>query len=140
MIVGANILVMSVSRIPVAVAYAGLFISIFVSYLIPPGQLFYNSLWLRVLVASAVLCVPVFFAGIIFVQSFARTGFSGEALGSNLIGSLVGGLLEALSFWTGIKALLLVGAFLYLCSLLTFRQEHRMSPQLKSGSGQMTYS
>jgi len=129
MIVGANQLVMIVPRIPRGVAYWGLFISILVSYLLPPDRLFLDPLWLRLLVASAVLCIPVFFAGIIFIKSFARTGFSGLALGSNLFGALVGGLLESLSLWTGIKALLVVGALLYLLSLLSIRSVHRMSGQ-----------
>ena len=42
-------------------------------------------------------------------------------VGSNLFGALVGGLLELLSGWTGIKSLLLVAALLYLASYLTLR-------------------
>ena len=131
MIVGANMVVMVLSRVPMWVAYAGLFVSMLVAYLLPPSQLFVDSLWLRILLASAALCLPVFFAGIIFIQSFARAGFRGEALGSNLIGSLVGGLVEALSFWSGIKALLLIGALLYLSSLLTLGREPCTSSEPK---------
>lgn len=127
MIVAANILVMFVPRMPVWVAYVGLFVSMMLSYLLPTAQLFVGSLWLRILLVSAVLCLPVFFAGIIFIQSFARSEFSGKAIGSNLIGALVGGLLESLSLWSGIRVLILVGVLLYLLSLLSFRHEHRIS-------------
>jgi hypothetical protein len=65
------------------------------------------------------LCLPVFFAGIIFIQSFAADGFAGSTLGSNLMGALVGGLLESLSLWTGIKSLLILAALLYAGSLMT---------------------
>jgi hypothetical protein len=65
----------------------------------------------------------VFFAGIIFVRSFAHAGFSGKALGSNLFGALVGGLLESLSFWFGLKALLVIAALLYLASALALKLE-----------------
>jgi len=69
-----------------------------------------------------VLCTPVFFAGIIFVSSFARAGFRGSALGSNLFGSLVGGLLESLSLWFGLKSLAIIAAVLYLGSAIFLRR------------------
>ncbi len=63
-------------------------------------------------VASAFLTAPAFFAGLIFIRPFAGCADKSRALGSNLIGALVGGLLESLSFVTGMRALvLLVGAF-----------------------------
>jgi SAM-dependent methyltransferase len=66
----------------------------------------------KLLTASAFLTAPVFFAGLIFIRSFAVCPDKSHALGSNLIGALVGGLLESLSFVTGIRALvLLVGLF-----------------------------
>ncbi len=75
----------------------------------------------KLLAASAFLTAPVFFAGLIFIRSFASCPDKANALGSNLIGALVGGLLESLSFVTGIRALvLLVGAF-YLWALLSGR-------------------
>ena len=60
--------------------------------------------------------LPVFFAGIVFIRSFAREGFRSEALGSNLFGGLVGGMLESLSMWTGIRSLLIIAALLYIAS------------------------
>jgi len=74
---------------------------------------------MRILAASLVLCLPVFFAGIVFVRSFAEAGFRGEALGSNLFGALAGGLLETTSFWFGLRFLLVLAGSLYLASWLT---------------------
>jgi hypothetical protein len=72
----------------------------------------------KLLAASAFLTSPVFFSGLIFIRSFAVCPDKSRALGSSLIGALVGGLLESLSFVTGLRALvLLVGAF-YLLALL----------------------
>ncbi|HYK82118.1 MAG TPA: methyltransferase domain-containing protein [Gemmatimonadales bacterium] len=116
LIVAANLLVGWQPRIPVGWAYAGILASIGVSFALPLERLFLPSLWLKALVATAVLCLPVFFAGIVFIRSFARAGFRGEALGSNLLGALVGGLLESLSMWTGIRSLLVIAALLYLAS------------------------
>jgi hypothetical protein len=58
------------------------------------------------------------FAGVIFVSSFARAGFRGSALGSNLFGSLIGGLLESASLWFGLKSLAILAAILYLGSAI----------------------
>jgi hypothetical protein len=43
----------------------------------------------------------------------------GEALGANLMGALVGGLLQSMTFVTGVKALLLIVTALYLAAMFT---------------------
>jgi hypothetical protein len=57
----------------------------------------------------------------VFIKSFARAQFSGTALGSNLLGALIGGLLESLSMWTGIRSLLIVAGAFYLASWISLR-------------------
>jgi spermidine synthase len=122
-IVASNVLVDKVPKIPFGLAYVGIFASIAVSYSIPLQQFFFPSVWLKGLAATAVLCLPVFFAGIIFIKSFAQSRFSGEALGSNLMGAMLGGLLESVSLWTGLHSLLLLAALFYLASYLTVREK-----------------
>jgi hypothetical protein len=80
----------------------------------------------KALAATAVLCLPVFFAGIVFIRSFAREGFRGEALGSNLLGALTGGMLESLSMWTGIRSLLIIAGLLYLASWWALGVQNRL--------------
>jgi SAM-dependent methyltransferase len=121
LIVGSNVLVEYSKDFNIGFAYAGIFASMIVSYAIPMQSLFVASYWLKALAAVAVLGMPVFFAGIVFIRSFAAAGFQGSALGSNLFGALVGGLLESLSMWTGIRSLLVVASLLYLASWLTLR-------------------
>lgn len=121
LIVGANLVYSALPRIPLAVAYAGLFVSLAVMFALPMEKLFYESWTLRALVATLALCMPVFFAGIIFISSFARVGFRGSALGSNLFGALLGGLLESSSLWFGLKSLTILAAILYLASALFLR-------------------
>jgi len=123
LIVASNVLVDKVPKIPFGLAYVGIFASIALSYSIPLQQFFFPSVWLKGLVATAVLCLPVFFAGIIFIKSFGRSRFSGEALGSNLMGAMLGGLLESVSLWTGLHSLLLLAALFYLASYLTVREK-----------------
>lgn len=113
LIVAANIVVEKGPPVPVRLAYAGLAASLSIAYLMPVEWLLIEAVALRIVLAVAVLCTPIFFSGIIFVTSFARAGFRGEALGSNLFGALLGGLVESVSLWTGLKSLLLVAAALY---------------------------
>lgn len=122
LIVGANLVYDAIPRIPLSIAYTGLFVTLAVMYFVPMQKLFFESWALRGLVATLALCTPVFFAGIIFVSSFARAGFRGSALGSNLFGSLIGGLLESASLWFGLKSLALIAAVLYLGSAVFLRR------------------
>lgn len=116
LIVASNFVVQWMPRMPVTIGYFGIFGTIAAGYFIPLERLFFQSMWEKALAATVVLCLPVFFAGIVFIRSFALEGFRGEALGSNLLGALTGGLLESLSMWTGIRSLLVVAGLLYLAS------------------------
>jgi spermidine synthase len=121
-IIASNVVVQQWPLISRNVGFWGIFITIGISYGIPVENLLFQSYAIKVLVSSLILCSPVFFAGIVFIQSFANAGFRSSTLGSNLFGALVGGLLESLSYWTGIRALLLLAAALYLASWIALRK------------------
>lgn len=130
LIVAANMIYQRFPRLPVQLAYGGLFLSLLVSYIVPLEKLLFESVLLRAVVSTLVLCSPVFFAGIIFVSSFAKAHFQGGALGSNLFGALAGGILESLSLWFGLKSLIIVAAIIYLGSAMALRQAR--APELVS--------
>jgi spermidine synthase len=71
----------------------------------------------KLVAASVFLTAPVFFSGLVFIRSFAACADRARALGSNLIGALVGGLLESVSFVIGIRALVYVVGVFYLVAL-----------------------
>ncbi len=98
MILFSNLVAWRWPRIPQAMIVTGLAITVALLALVPLD--WFNTLTgvTKLLVASAFLTAPVFFAGLIFIQSFAVCTDKAQALGSNLIGALVGGLLESLSF------------------------------------------
>jgi thiamine transporter ThiT len=77
LIVGANFLVQFMPRFPVGIAYLGIFLTLFVSYAVPLEKLLFASMWAKGLTATIVLCLPVFFAGIIFRSQFCSKGLSG---------------------------------------------------------------
>jgi spermidine synthase len=121
LILAANTVVRLRPSFPEATSYAALFVTLMIGFFVPLRAIFFASVWMRILAALLVLCLPVFFAGIVFIRSFSRESFSSAALGSNLLGAIVGGLLESASLWTGIRWLLLFAAALYLASWIALR-------------------
>jgi spermidine synthase len=73
----------------------------------------------KAIIVGSLTSLPMLFSGIVFTRSFAVAQEKSSALGANLIGALVGALLQSVTFITGIKALLLIVAGFYLLSLLT---------------------
>lgn len=116
LIVGANGVAAAAPKLRYEVGYIGVTLMIAAAYAVPTQALLFNSFAVRAAVATLFLCLPAFFAGIAFVKRFAASGFSSDAIGSNLLGSLAGGILESLSLWSGLKSLLLVAAVLYLAA------------------------
>jgi len=94
-----------------------------VAYIVPPEAFFLGSFWAKMLASTTILCLPVFFAGIVFIVSFAREGFRSDALGSNLLGALLGGMLESISMWTGMKSILILVALFYALSWIVLRTQ-----------------
>lgn len=125
LIVGANMLERAGIRMRTPMVYAGLFTTIVIAYLVPVSALALESQPARIAAAVVVLCGPVFFASVLFIRAFASAGFTGASLGSNLLGSLVGGLLESLSMWIGLRSLLFIALILY---LLAFAFSMRKQP------------
>jgi spermidine synthase len=126
LIVASNFFVQWKPQTPLVVGYAGILCTIALGYFIPLDRLFFHSFWTKALVATTVLCLPVFFAGIVFIRSFALEGFRSEALGSNLLGALTGGMLESLSMWTGIRSLLIIAGLLYLAAWVAVAAQNRV--------------
>jgi spermidine synthase len=117
----ANTLVGFKPAIPTKLAYVGLLLTLATGFLVPVRSIFFVSVPARIGAATLVLCLPVFFAGIVFIKSFAQAGFSPDALGSNLLGAMIGGMLESASLWTGIRSLALLAAALYIASWIALK-------------------
>lgn len=140
LIVAANIVYGWFPRIPIALVYTGLFLSLAVMFTVPLQKMFFQSRIERLIGSSLTLCTPVFFAGLVFVSSFAAARFQGTALGSNLFGALIGGLLESLSLWFGLKSLTLIAALLYLGSAIWLRREGRGEDVLPASRDDATHT
>ncbi len=118
LILMANFCVQRLKIKDVRWAYALLFLSLLVNFFIPLGAYNIFNYWLKSFLASIMLNLPIFFAGIIFAVSFVKCPNRSLAFGSNLIGAVAGGLLEVLAFITGIRMLVVVTTVLYGFSLV----------------------
>lgn len=101
--------------------FAGLLGGLLLAYVVPfsriPGSAPFVG-WL----AAGFFAIPVFFAGILFASEFQAAESPSAALGANMLGAVVGGLLENLSLITGMKALLLIAIVLYCFAGLGLRK------------------
>jgi hypothetical protein len=107
----------------------GLIGGIAIAYAIPFSRI-PGSAGLVGWIAAAVFSVPVFFAGVLFATQFRRVTSPGAALGANMLGAVVGGLLENLSLLIGLKALLLVALGLYLMAAWGLANRGRWNQQV----------
>jgi Spermine/spermidine synthase domain len=93
--------------------YATLLLALAVAWIVQPDLLLRLSLVPRFLVATAVAFAPVFLANLIFAKRFREVAVSNVAFGANLLGAMVGGVLEYASLITGYRALLILVGALY---------------------------
>ena len=112
MILGANYAVYKKLITPKA-AFVALTLSLAAQFIIPLHLLNRLSPIFKLLVGGGVLNLPFFFGGIIFANWFAKAKDKSQAFASNLLGSAFGGLMEIISFLTGIKFLLTITFALY---------------------------
>jgi hypothetical protein len=117
----ANLLVLRLKKINLRVVYFLLFTSLFASLLFPLQRLSNLDPILRSLIGTALLTLPLLFAGIVFSDSLRRFGEATRPMASNFNGSVIGGMLEYLSIPYGIKSLYYIAIGLYFAALLTGR-------------------
>ncbi len=102
--------------------YAGLFGALALAYVLPSATLLIDPLWLRYALASAIAFAPVFLANLVFTYSFRDTRTADMSFASNLLGAMVGAVLEYVSLVTGYQALLLLVAIIYALAFLAARR------------------
>lgn len=93
--------------------YATLLLALAVAWIVQPDLLLRLGVVPRFLVAAAVAFVPVFLANLVFAKRFRDVAASNVAFGANLLGAMVGGVLEYASLVTGYRALLILVGALY---------------------------
>ena len=110
--------------------YLALLVALAVAWLVPPDLLLNLPALPRFAVAIVVAFAPVFLANLVFASRFRDVAASNLAFATNLLGAMVGGVLEYASLVTGYRALLIVIAVLYAGAFILqrFQSEAVTSP------------
>jgi hypothetical protein len=107
----------------IEVWFIPLTVSLLVTWATGAGMLNRLPLLERGIVGGTLYALPVAFAGIIFSTLLKRAKDPTGAMGSNLLGAVVGGVIEYVSMYIGLKALALVALGFYLAALLLIRRQ-----------------
>jgi len=127
MILMANLLAARFPHMSLGVVYGALVGTCLLLYFIDLSLFAFLPYTTKAVIIGGLTTLPMLFSGIVFIRSFASIPGKDKALGANLIGALMGALLQSVTFIIGIKALLLLVATLYVLALFT-------RPQLSQGS------
>jgi SAM-dependent methyltransferase len=104
---------------PRAGTLIGILVGIACAYFVPFNRIPGSAAMVGTL-AALIFAIPVFFAGLLFASEFRSAESPAAALGANMLGAVVGGLLENLSLIVGMKALLVIAALLYSLAAVGF--------------------
>lgn len=99
-------------RRPIRLYYV-LVAALVIAWAIPSHALLSLDLPLRFVSAILVAFTPIFLANLVFAERFKGVGSSTAAFGANLLGAMVGGILEYSALIVGYRSLLIVTAVLY---------------------------
>jgi hypothetical protein len=112
----ANLYVLKGRQVGLAWHYAGL-LALLAAAIATPFEIFLGGgVFMRYVAPCALALGPMFFAGVIFARSFRGSADPDMAFGSNIAGSVLGGIAESLSTLLGFQYLLLVAVAFYLLS------------------------
>lgn len=89
-----------------------LLLSLLLAYAVPMEKLA-RSADVAGSLAAVFFALPVFFAGLLFAREFDGCADPRVALGSNMVGAVLGGLFENASFLWGMRSLLLIALAVY---------------------------
>jgi hypothetical protein len=104
------------------VLYGALLLSVLLAILVPVDRLLALHFALRFVTAVLLWFTPIFIANLVFAQRFRSVGDSGVAFGPNLLGAVLGGVIEYAALVTGYTALAILVAILYAAAFLFGRR------------------
>jgi len=121
MILIANLLKAKLKRLPMRLIYGCLLGSCAVLYGVDLSAMASLPYAQKAVIIASIAAFPMLFSGIMFIDSFDQAPDKGRALGANLFGALVGGMLQIITFLTGLQFLMILVGGLYLAAILTKR-------------------
>ncbi len=126
MVLCANLFVVRWAPRRVQLWYIPLAVTLLVTWATGAGALNAFGLVPRVLLGGLLYALPVAFAGVIFSILLQRSADPTASLGSNLLGAMVGGILEYLSMYFGLRFIALLALALYGASFLVLHRRRAL--------------
>jgi SAM-dependent methyltransferase len=114
----ANLLVLRFKPKTLWPYFVGLFAVLLVSVFVPLDSFLGMPRVRQVLLSSALVAAPIFFAGVIFAVSFAKVAEPDRAFGANIAGAMLGGLAEYSSMRLGFQHVGYVAIAFYALAML----------------------
>ena len=111
-----------------ALLYGVLLAALALAFVVPPSSLLDLAVVPRFAAAVTLAFFPIFTANLVFTQRFKATSSSTVAFGANLLGAMVGGLLEYTALITGFRGLLVLVAIAYGLAFVTGRKHLLPTP------------
>lgn len=105
--------------------YGFLVAAVGASWLIPANALLDLATGPRLLAAVALTFSPIFLANLVFAQRFRESSHSPTAFGVNLLGAMVGGILEYSALAIGYRSLAILVAVLYGLAYLVWARDSK---------------
>jgi spermidine synthase len=118
--------------LPWTVGYAGLLVALIVNYVTPVHSILSSSTLIKLLMSLLFVGTPIFFAAICFALLFRDAEATDLAYGWNVLGAVIGGLIEFFSMLIGLKALTLIALVSYIVAV-GFRRTQAGLPAPHSG-------
>jgi len=112
-------LVISYRSVPPGIPYIGLILLLCLSLVFPFTLLDALPVGTKIIAAGTIVGFPVFFTGLIFSQSFKTVIDPTKALGVNLFGAVVGGILENSVMIGGMVTIGILAILIYLLSAVS---------------------
>lgn len=116
-------------RIPKPLHLYGLLVlSVAATWAIPANALLELASGPRLVAAIVLTFSPIFLANLVFAQRFRETSHSAEAFGVNLLGAMVGGILEYSALAVGYRSLAILVAVLYGLAYVVWARDSGATP------------
>jgi hypothetical protein len=117
LILAANLYVLKTPSGRLLPHYAALLAFLAAALLAPFDTFLSGGILWRYVIPCVLALGPMFFAGVIFARSFRDEADPDQAFGSNIAGSVIGGLSESFSTLLGFQHLLIVAICFYILSI-----------------------
>lgn len=125
MVLAANLYVLKRPPKSTKPLFIGLLSTLALAYLVPASALLRLGHVPQWIIAGLLVALPIFFASMIFSTLLHRRVDATRALAYNLLGAIVGGVIEYSSMAFGVKALYVLAALIYAGALFLSRREER---------------